>query len=310
MNASNEINDLAARKGILFASIGIAANILLVAAKAIAGVLGNSYALVADAIESGSDVVTSIVVIIGLKLSRKPADENHPYGHGKFEPLAALVVAATLIGAAILIAVESVQEIRTPHHAPAPFTLLVLLGAIGIKELLFRRVLKVGNEVQSTAVKADAWHHRSDAITSAAAFIGISIALIGGPGYESADDFAALVASVVIAINAVVLLKPALFELLDAAPDRSIAQNVRKIATDVAGVLGTHKCHVRKLGFDYFVELDVLCDPNASIREGHEIAHKVGQAIHESIPAMAKVLVHVEPVDDYGKRSRDRIGEM
>jgi cation diffusion facilitator family transporter len=299
---------LRAKKSIKITILGIVINALLVVVKAVAGVFGNSYALIADAIESASDVLTSFVVLLGIKLSRKPADERHPYGHGKFEPLAAVVVSLTLLAAALLIAVKSIQEILTPHHTPAAFTLLVLLFAVVVKELLFRHVLEIGTEVQSIAVKTDAWHHRSDAITSAAAFVGISIALIGGAGYESADDFAALIAAVVIVINALLLLRPALFELIDTAPDKSIAENIRAIAETVPGVLGTHKCHVRKLGFDYFVDLDVLCDPNASIREGHEIAHNVGEAIHAQMSEITKILVHVEPVDDYGRRSRDALG--
>lgn len=308
-NKHRNVGDIAVQKGIRSALFGIAANCILVIIKACAGVFGNSYALIADAIESGSDVLTSLAIIVGLKLSRKPADESHPYGHGKFEPMAGALVALALLAAAIIIAIESFHEIITPHHAPAAFTLIVLFLAILIKETLFRFVLNVGTEVESIAVKTDAWHHRSDAITSAAAFIGISIALIGGEGYESADDFAALIASVIISINAIKILKPALFELLDSAPDRSYAQNIRKIALAVPGVIGTHKCYVRKLGFDYFVDLDVLCDPNAPIREGHEIAHNVGEALHQAIPSIKKVLVHIEPADDYGRRSRDSLGE-
>lgn len=294
-----------AARGIKKAKLGIVVNIILAAVKGVAGVIGNSYALVADAIESASDIVTSAVVAFGLRMAGKPADENHPYGHGKFEPLTAAIVALVLCGAAIIIAIKSVQEILTPHHAPAPFTLLVLVAVIVVKEALFRSVLKTGDEIQSVALKTDAWHHRADAITSLAAFVGISVALIGGPGYESADDYAALLAALIIGINATVLLWPALRELIDTAPDPSIARQVREVAAQVAGVQGTHKCHIRKLGFDYFVDLDVLCDPNLTIRQGHEIAHDVGERIHATLPFIRKVLVHVEPADDFGRRSRD-----
>ena len=294
----------AIKAGIRSTLIGIAGNAALALIKGTAGVLGNSYALIADAIESTADILSSLVVMLGLKMAGKPADKNHPYGHGKFEPLAAATVSLMLIAAAIVIAIESFHEIRTPHHAPAPFTLVVLILVIFIKEGLFRFVITVGTAVESTAVKTDAWHHRADAITSAAAFIGISIALIGGPGYESADDFAALFAAAIIALNAACLFKPALFELIDTAPDASIADTVRAVAHAVPGVLGTHKCHVRKLGFDHFVDLDVLCDPNWTIRQGHEVAHNVGEAIHKHLPNITKVLVHVEPVDDYGRRVR------
>lgn len=285
--------------------LGMFVNIILAVVKGIAGVLGNSYALVADAIESAADVVTSCVVLLGVRMAGKPADANHPYGHGKFEPLAAAFVSLVLLGAALIIAIESVSEIVTPHHAPAPFTLVILLVVVLVKELLARYVGTAGHDAGSIAVKTDAFHHRADAITSAAAFIGISVAIFGGPGFEKADDIAAVVAAVVIAINAVLLLKPALAELIDTAPAPEMAQTVRDLALRVPGVLGTHKCRVRKVGFVYFVDLDVLCDPEESIRHGHEVAHNVGEVIHSALPEVAKVLVHVEPADDFGRRSRD-----
>jgi cation diffusion facilitator family transporter len=290
--------------GLNKARLGIIVNILLAITKGVAGIIGHSYALVADAIESASDIITSGVVAFGLRMAGKPADERHPYGHGKFEPLSAAIVSLILFAAAIIIAVESVKEIATPHHGPAPFTLVVLILVIIVKEWLFRSVLSASETISSTALKTDAWHHRADAITSLAAFVGISIALIGGPGYESADDFAALIASVVIAINAAMLIKPAVLELIDTAPDPELIKRVRAVATTVPGVLGTHKCHIRKVGFDYFVDLDVLCDPDSTIRDGHNVAHDVGERIHEEFPQVRKVLVHVEPADDFGRRSR------
>ena len=215
------VSDLA-EQGIHTTIIGIIASIVLAAIKAIAGVLGNSYALIADAIESASDVFTSIIVLTGLKIARRPADETHPYGHGKAEPFAGIIVAAALFIAAIIIIIQSLHEIITPHHAPAPFTLIVLVVVVITKEFLFRFIIKVGNSVDSIAVKNDAWHHRSDAITSGAAFIGIAVALIGGPGYEQADDYAALCASAIIIFNAYRLFKPALFEIMDAAPSPEV----------------------------------------------------------------------------------------
>jgi len=294
----------ATRLGLSKAKLGIIVNIFLAITKGVAGLVGHSYALVADAIESASDIITSGVIAFGFRMAEKPADERHPYGHGKFEPLSAAIVSLILFAAAIIIAVESVKEIATPHHAPAAFTLVVLILVILVKEWLFRSVLLASETISSTALKTDSWHHRADAITSLAAFVGISIALIGGPGYESADDFAALIASVVIATNAVMLMKPAVLELIDTAPDPELIKKVRSVATTVPGVLGTHKCHIRKVGFDYFVDLDVLCDPESTIRDGHNVAHDVGEKIHEEFPQVRKVLVHVEPADDFGRRSR------
>jgi cation diffusion facilitator family transporter len=275
--------------------IGVFVNGALAIIKGIAGFLGNSYALIADAIESAFDIFTSILVWLGLRYASRPPDETHPYGHGKAEPLVAGFVSMVLLAAAVLIGVESVREILTPHHAPAPFTLIVLVVVVVAKELLFRFVIKTGHEIDSTAVKTDAWHHRSDAITSAAAFVGISIALIGGPGYESADDFAALVAAAIIAFNAIRLLRPAVAELLDAAPPKEIEEQVRRAALTVEGVLGLDKCIVRKVGLDLYVDLHVMVDGELTVRQGHEIAHDVKDAVRQDNARVRDVIVHVEP---------------
>lgn len=284
------------------ALLGIVVNTLLAIVKGVAGVLGNSYALIADATESTSDILSSFVVWLGLKMAGKPADDDHPYGHGKFEPIAAAVVALMLMAAAVLIAIESVREIVVPRHAPAPFTLVVLVVVIVIKETLFRFVHRVGTSVDSLAVQNDAWHHRSDALTSAAAFIGILIALIGGPGYESADDFAALIASSIIALNAVHLLRPAMAELLDTAPGQPIIEAVERAARDVRGVVGVHQCRARKVGFDLFIDLHVEVDPAISVAAGHAIAHAVKDRIRQDNPAISDALIHIEPAPE--KRAR------
>lgn len=284
-----------AQRGIRSIIVGMALNACLAASKAVAGTLGNSYALIADAIESLSDVLASLVVLIGLRVAMRPADANHPYGHGKAEPLAATVISLALFGAGVTIAVESIHEIRTPHSTPAPFTLAVLVAVVLIKEVLFRYVVKVGNTLRSTAVTADAWHHRSDAITSGLAFVGISIALLGGPGWESADDWAALIASGIIMFNAYLLLRPAVLELTDAIPAGRLGEDVRAAALSVPGVLALDKSFVRKMGFDYYVDLHAIVDRNIPVWRGHEIAHLVKNAIRTAHPEVVDVLVHIEP---------------
>lgn len=284
---------------------GIGVNGFLALVKSVAGILGNSYALIADAIESASDVIASLIVWMGLKVAAGPPTEKYPYGKGRAEAIAAVVVSLALFGAAVSIAISSVNEIRVPHHAPAPFTLIVLAVVVFTKEILFRFVIRVSEEVASTAVKTDAWHHRSDAITSTAAFIGISVALIGGKGYESADDWAALFAAAIIFINAYLLLRPALSELVDAAPSGEMDDVVRAVAVTVPGVAGTHRCWVRKLGFDYFVELDILVDGGLTVREGHGIAHEVLTKIRAELPNVTRVMIHVEPSDEYGRHKLD-----
>lgn len=275
--------------------IGIGFNALLAAIKGIAGFLGNSYALIADAIESTSDILSSLIVWGGLKIATKPPDADHPYGHGKAEPLASAIVAMALVGAAIIIVFQSIHEIITPHHAPASFTLIVLVVVVAVKESLFRFVFKIGKAVNSIAVKTDAWHHRSDAITSSAAFVGISVALIGGAGYESADDWAALLASIVIAYNAYKLFVPAVLELMDTSPSGGLEMNVRKSAVAVEGVKYVEKCYIRKNGFEYYVDLHLTVDGDMTVRAAHQIAHDVKNAIRSANPMVADVLVHVEP---------------
>jgi cation diffusion facilitator family transporter len=257
--------------------------------------VGNSYALIADGIESTSDIVSSLVVWTGLKISSLPADEDHPYGHGKAESIAGMVVALALLAAAVFIGIQSVREIITPHHAPAWFTLLVLALVIGTKETLYRFVLKVGDELTSTAVKGDAWHHRSDAITSAAAFIGISIALIGGKGYESADDWAALLACAVILFNGYRIFRAALNEIMDAAPPDPLQTQIRQLASSVPGVVRIEKCRARKSGLGLFVEIHIEVDGTLSVQRGHEIAHQVSDHLKSSALSIQHVVAHVEP---------------
>ncbi len=287
-----------AEQGIHTTIIGIITSIVLAAIKAIAGVMGNSYALIADAIESASDVFTSIIVLTGLKIAKRPADETHPYGHGKAEPFAGIIVSAALFIAAIVIIIQSLHEIITPHHAPAPFTLIVLVTVVITKEFLFRFIIKVGNSVDSVAVKNDAWHHRSDAITSGAAFIGIAIALIGGSGYEQADDYAALCASAIIIYNAFRLFRPALFEIMDAAPSPEIIRKVVETSLMVNGVVAIDKCFARKMGFQYYIDMHVIVDGNISVHKGHEISHEVKDKLVDSFQNISDVLIHIEPATE------------
>ncbi len=293
------------RRGLRTTLVGVAVNILLAATKGIAGVIGNSYALIADAVESTMDVASSLIVLGGLKISSLPPDTDHPYGHGKAEPLAAVAVSLTLVAAAIGIAIESIREIATPHHAPEPFTLIVLVVVVLAKETLFRRVFRVGESIQSSAVRGDAWHHRSDALTSMAAFVGILVSLIGGPGYESADDWAALAASGVILFNAARIIRPAIDEVMDASPPPTVEEAIRSTAHRVPGVDGLDKAFVRKMGFVYYVDLHVTVDGALSVRDGHEIARSVRKAIIAEHPRVAEVLVHIEPT---GLEESDRSG--
>ena len=282
-------------RGIRSAQAGLLTNAGLAIAKLIAGVLGNSYALVADAIESTADIFSSLVVWGGLHIATRSADEEYPFGYGKAEPLAAAVVALMLLGAAILIAVQAIGEIRTPHHTPAKFTLIVLVGVVVIKELLYRRVFTVGTEVGSTAVRADAWHHRSDAVTSAAAFVGISISIVGGRGWEAADDWAAVAASLIIVYNGVNVLRPAVSDLMDHAPGISVVRKLQAAAESIEGVRATEKLKVRKAGMGFYVDIHVQANPGLPLYDAHILSGRVKSALRAAAPEVLGVIVHMEP---------------
>jgi len=280
-------------------------NAVLVLVKLIAGIVGNANALVADAVESSADIFSSMIVWTGLSIASKPADDNHPFGHGKAEPIAAAIVSLMLLGAAVGIAVIALREIVTPHQAPAPFTLFVAAGVILVKETLYRRVARVGKETGSTAVVADAWHHRADAISSGAAFVGIAIALIGGPGWEAADDWAALLAAFLITVNGARTLRPALSGLMDEAPDRSVWVVAHDAAGRVGGVKRVEKLNVRSSGSGYYIDLHVQADPQLSLEAAHEIGAGVKYSIREAIPRAVNVLVHMEPYRVSDEQSDD-----
>ena len=287
-------NEQTAVKATYFSIIG---NALLAIIKGLAGFFGNSYALTADAIESTTDIFSSFLVLFGIKYSNRPADENHPYGHGRAEPLFTFLVVGFLITSATIIAYESINNIGTPHELPKPWTLLVLGTIIIWKEYSFRLVMKRSMESNSSSLKADAWHHRSDAITSVAAFIGISTALFLGKGYESADDWAALFASGFIFYNSYLIFRPALGEIMDEHLNGDLIVAIRKVAQQVDGIVNTEKCFIRKAGMKYHVELHAIVNSAITVKEGHELAHVLKDTLREEIPELGHVLIHIEPTE-------------
>ena len=290
--------DESASAGIRASLAAVLVSLALGAIKIITGVVGHSYALVADGIESMLDVGSGLVVAGSLKIASQPPDEEYPFGYGKVEPAAALIIATGLFAAAIVIAIQSVREILTPHHAPAPFTLVVLVLVVVTKELLFRYLFRAGETIDSHALRTDAWHHRSDSLTSLAAFVGISIALAGGEGYEPADDWAALFAAAVIAFNGVRLLTTAWREMMDAALPERVVDDIREISRHVDGVAGIDMCRVRKSGLGLWVDIHVEVHGDMTVRDGHEIAHRVKDALLASKHNVMDAVVHVEPIPE------------
>jgi cation diffusion facilitator family transporter len=298
MNPKHNPLQTVADRGKKSTLLGIFINIGLALIKSSAGLFGNSFALVADGLESLTDVFSGLVVYYGLKIAVKPPDADHPYGHGKAEPIAAVVVSLALMAAAFGIIYEGIREITSPSGTPAPYTLVVLAGVLVIKEMLFRYVASVGESIGSLAVSSDAWHHRSDALTSAFAFVGISIALLGGPAWHAADGWAAVCAAMVILYNSWKQMRPAILELADIAPDPTMEAQVRLIASRVPGILGLDKCFVRKMGFSFYVDLHIVVYGEITVREGHLLSHLVEDEVLKTLPQVAEVLVHVEPEEE------------
>lgn len=285
-------NEKKAINTIVFSIVG---NCFLALIKGFAGFFGNSYALIADAIESTTDIFSSILVLFGLKYANKPADKNHPYGHGKIEPLITFLLVGFLVISATFIAHESIQNIRNPHALPEKWTLIVLALIIAWKEVSFRIVIQKSKETNSSSLKADAWHHRSDAITSVAAFIGISMAIILGKGYESADDWAALFASGFIIYNSYLIFRPALGEIMDEHFYDDLVEDIRRISLTVDGIIATEKCFIRKVGMIYHVDLHAKVNGSISVTDGHNLAHQLKDTLRAEIPQLGHVLIHIEP---------------
>ncbi len=283
-----------AEKTVYFSIIG---SLGLAIIKWLAGFFGNSFALIADAIESTTDIFSSILVLLGIKYSKRPADETHPYGHGRIEPLVTFIVVIFLVISATVIAHQSVINLRTAHEPPEAWTLFVLAGIIIWKEISYQVVSRRAKALNSTSLKADAWHHRSDAITSVAAFIGISVALWLGEGYEYADDWAALFASGFILYNCYHIFRPALGEIMDENLFEDMVDEVKEMSLRVDGVLATDKCFVRKIGMTYIVDLHAVVSPDLSVRQGHDIAHALKDYLMLNMPSISNVFVHIEPFD-------------
>lgn len=289
------IKRTASQEAIRTTQLGIIISIALIFVKGISGHIGQSYALIADATESGADVISSGLLWLALKYAQRPADEGHPYGHGKAEPIAAIIIGLFLLLAASWIAWHAIGFIQTPHELPKRYTLVVLLLVILVKEVLFRYVFAIGRRINSNAVKADAYHHRSDAITSVAALIGIAIALFMGKGYEGADDWAALLACIFIVYNAFKIIRPAFSEIMDGAPSNEIIAAISHVASLHVEVKRVEKCYVRKMGLEYYVDMHIEVDGHINVFHAHAVAHQVKDELLASGLHIKDALIHVEP---------------
>lgn len=277
---------------------GIVLNGVLGTAKLLAGLLGHSYAMVADACESFSDVMSSCVTLYGLRIAAEPADQTHPAGHGRAETLASAVTALVLTVVGTLIFWHAWDSLYEPRQAPNPLTLLVLVPVILLKEWMFRWMRERGKQIGSLALLAEAWHQRSDAVTSVAALSGIAMTWIGGPAWVHADSWAAMFASLWLIGTGLWLLGPTLHELMEGSVDPALVEFIRETSQSCEGIQGIDKVWVRKLGMRLMVDLHIEVEPDISVQEGHRLAHEVKAKLQRELPQVRDVMVHVEPFDE------------
>jgi len=284
-----------AKNAVLF---GLFSNLILVALKAGIGILGNSFALIADALESATDSVSSLMLYFGLKYAQRPPDENHPYGHGRFEGLLTFVVVFFLLSSAIGIGIQAIANLQKPQTLPAPFTLIALLGIVAWKETSFWYIRARARRLHSSLLEAEAWHHRADAISSIFGLIGIGLAWMLGPEFAWLDEAAALLSALVLLFNAYRIFRKAFSEFMDEDMYQPMAKEILEIGKELPFILGIPTCKIRKLGARYFVDLHVWVEPEISVALGHAHAHALKDKIKSHLPSIEDVLIHVEPVEN------------
>ncbi|MBD5781216.1 cation transporter [Pelagicoccus sp. NFK12] len=278
--------------------MSLLANVSLAGVKLLVGFFGNSFALVADGVESLADIVSSAIVWTGFRVSDKDADHEHPYGHGKAEAIAALLASVGLLVSASFIAYHAIGEIGRSHEVPALFTVPILLGIICIKEWLHFVLRRSGERMGSPALKAEAWHHRSDSLTSMGVLLGICIAVFAGPGYEAADDIAALLVTGLIVFNAVRIARPALDELMDRRVDDFRIDAIEEVARSIEGIECLETIMVRRSGRQFVAEIHMEVAPDMTIEKGHRLSHRLKDALlADPELRLTHVVVHVEPAE-------------
>ncbi len=269
------------------------ANIVLTILKLIVSLMTTSVALIADTIHSGSDVVSTLVVLLGIKIANTPADEDHPYGHGRAETLAASVLALSLVAIGVGVMWSAVKTFMAGDYLiPSGLALWVTGFSILVKEVMYRYTVKVGESIKSNVLIADAWHHRSDAVSSIAAFIGIYMARLGWPIFD--PIVATLVAYFVIRIGWSIL-QATISELMEEQADKATLESVHSAAIAVDHVHDAHHVKVHRHGAGYHVDLVVEVSNDLKIQEAHEVSHQVKDAICKELPQVHHVDIHVEP---------------
>lgn len=281
--------------------VGSVVNMLLLIFKFVAGIVGNSAAMVADAVHSLSDFVTDIVVILFVRLSGRPADEDHGYGHGKFETLATLFVSLVLFGVAVMLFVGGVKDIVAVARGrqlaePTMVALIAAVISIIAKELLYHYTVKCGEKLNSQVVVANAWHHRSDAFSSIGVLAGVGGAMFLGGSWAVLDPIAATIVSLFIVKVAYSLLMPSLEELLERSLPKDVEQRIEQIILSVDGVSSPHHLRTRRIGSAYAIEVHIRMDGNLTLTQAHAVTTAVERLLKQEFGDSTHVGIHTEPI--------------
>jgi cation diffusion facilitator family transporter len=277
------------------AYLGLGVNLLLGVVKLLGGIYGHTFALVVDAFNSLGDAVTTIVVLVALRVAQRPADAEHPYGHTRAEGIAATNVALLIVISAVLLGWEALQRLTLQHEIPAAWTLWIAAANIVVKEALYHYKLRVGRRTRSSALIANAWDHRSDALCALAVLIGLSVIRIGGRPFIWADEAASLVVVTAIVWQGVHLFRTSASELMDLQADDELVRHIRSVAMDVPGVRNVETLWVRKSGLEHFADIHIEVDETLSVAQGHAIGHRVKDRLLHEFQSLRDVLVHLEP---------------
>jgi cation diffusion facilitator family transporter len=277
------------------AATGMLVSGALAVIKIAAGISGHSTAVVADGLESAADVIASGFVLFGLTLASKPADDNHPYGHGRVETLTGLLIGLVLMVGGALISWNSIRRVGLPHEPLAAFVVWPLLISIAAKTALASLKFRYGRKLQSDALTADAWNDATDTISAIAALIAVGLTLLDRLRFAEADRYGGFVVGLIVISAGIRVARQTAMQLMDTMPDARLIGQIREAAFAVPGVRGVEKCFARKTGFKYHVDLHLEVDPEMTVRQSHELAHEVRMHIRERLDWVADVLVHVEP---------------
>lgn len=284
------------RKGVTW--FGLIVNVLLTVGKILAGILFSSQTILADGLHSGSDLVTDFAVLLGLRVSDRPADQNHHYGHHRVSSLVALFVGAALLGAAAWIAYEAIITLKVPDkavHSLVPLSMAIL--SIVLKELLYQLTRIVGQRNRDASLIANAWHHRSDAFSSIAAAAGLAGVYFGGPDWAFLDHLTAAILAAFLAVVAVKIVYSSAADLLDQAPDPAMLASIADVVASTHGVISYHAFRARQIGGRVHMDIHIQVNPDLTVREGHDIATMVEKRVMSTSGDIVEVIVHIEPIE-------------